>query len=157
MIAWTLQNYGAYCVDDAARSVYSIATETGPDGAVTSQFQAAWGLPFVSGVRDTAWARDIATIFAHLDVVDNNSPATIGGGGARLQPFAPPFSAIIATSAQTSAGAPTLLVDELWLPGAEAPYLPDAGMWQPAATAWLTRSNSLSSAARGPPSYQLLS
>jgi hypothetical protein len=89
MIAWTLQNYGAYVVDDAARSVYSISTETGPSGSVASQFQAAWGFPFVSGVNDTAWARDIATIFGHLAVVDNNSPSTVGGGGAPMQPYAP--------------------------------------------------------------------
>jgi hypothetical protein len=92
MIAWTLQNYGAYCVDDAARSVYAIATETGSSGSVTNQFQSAWGYSFVTGVNDTPWARDMATIFAHLDVVANNSPATIGGGGTRLQPYAPALS-----------------------------------------------------------------
>jgi hypothetical protein len=155
MIAWTLQNYGAYCVDDAARSVNSIATEVGPKGAVTSQFQAAWGVPFVSGVGDTPWARDMATIFAHLDVVDNNSPATIGGPGARLQPYAPPFSKIHTASAQTAAVAPIVLVVELWLPSAQAPSLPVA-LWEPAATAVPARSNRLSSAARGPPSFQLL-
>jgi hypothetical protein len=102
MIAWTLQNYGAYCVDDAARSVYSIATELGPAGAVTNQFQQAWGFPFVSGVGDTPWARDLATIFAHLDVVDNNSPLTVGGAGPRLQPYAPPFTAVRASSTFTT-------------------------------------------------------
>lgn len=91
MIAWTLQNYGAYVVDDAARSVYAIATETGPTGSVATQFQSAWGFPFVTGVNDTPWARDIATIFAHLVVVDNNSPTTVGGGGTPLQPYAPAF------------------------------------------------------------------
>jgi len=101
MIAWTLQNYGAYCVDDAARSVYTIATELGPAGAVTDQFQQAWGYSFVSGVGDTPWARDIATIFAHLDVVDNNSPVTVGGAGPRLQPPAPPFTAVRVSTATT--------------------------------------------------------
>lgn len=155
MIAWTLQNYGAYCVDDAARSVNSIATETGSNGAVINQFQAAWGFPFVSGVNDTAWARDIASIFAHLDVVDNNSPTTIGGGGARLQPYPPVFGRISTASVQTSAVAPIVLVDELWLPAAGASSLPVAA-WEAAAATLPARSNGLSSAARGPPSGPLL-
>jgi hypothetical protein len=111
MIAWTLQNYGAYCVDDAARSVYSIATELGPAGAVTSQFQQAWGYSFVSGVGDTPWARDIATIFAHLAVVDNNSALTVGGAGPRLQPTAPPFTAALAASTATTGWATATFAD----------------------------------------------
>jgi hypothetical protein len=157
MIAWTLQNYGAYCVDDTGRSVYSIATETGPKGAVTDQFRSAWGFPFVSGANDTAWARDVATIFAHLDVVDNNSPATIGGAGARLQPYAPRFYKISTGSAGlTAAVATTVLVDELGLPAAEVPYLPVAGSFEPGTTVLPAGNNRLSSAARGPPGPLLL-
>jgi len=107
MIAWTLQNYGAYCVDDAARSVFSIATELGPAGAVTTQFQQGWGYPFSSGVKDSPWAKDIATIVANLAVVDNNSPASIGGGGTPRQPYAPPFSAVGTVAAVTALAANT--------------------------------------------------
>ncbi len=32
MLAWTLQNYGAYVADNTARSVFSIETEDGPSG-----------------------------------------------------------------------------------------------------------------------------
>jgi pyruvate/2-oxoglutarate dehydrogenase complex dihydrolipoamide acyltransferase (E2) component len=107
MIAWTLQNYGAYCVDDAARSVFSIATELGPAGAVSTQFQQGWGYPFSSGVKDTPWAKDIATIVANLAVVDNNSPISIGGGGTPRQPYAPPFSALATVAAVTAPGSNT--------------------------------------------------
>ncbi len=152
MIAWTLQNYGAYCVDDAARPVFSIATETGPAGAVVDQFQAGWGYSFVTGAGDTAWARDIATIFAHLDVVANNSPAAVGGGGVRRQPLAPPFFTAAVASAQLAAGAPrAVLIDELWQGTAAAPLAPLPGAWDPLATALLGRTEILMGVGRDPP------
>ncbi len=149
MIAWTLQNYGAYCVDDAGRSVFSIATELGPAGAVTDQFQRSWGSPFVSGVGDTPWARDIATIFAHLDVVDNNSPVTVGGGGARLQALAPPFSVAQAASTSLTGSVAPTLADWAWAPvQAQVPML---AAWQVPPLAVLTRWAAEQPAARGPP------
>jgi hypothetical protein len=90
-LCWTFLNYGAYVFNDAGRSIYSIATENGPDGPVTDEFQSVWGFPFVTGLNDTAWQRDIAMIFANLAVIDNNLSMSIGGGGAPLQPLAPPI------------------------------------------------------------------
>jgi len=92
MLAWTLQNYGAYIADNTTRSVFSIETELSPAGSVVTQFQQTWGYalqaPAGSG---TPWSHDINVILAHLAVVANNSPATIGGGGSPLQPLAPPI------------------------------------------------------------------
>lgn len=85
MIAWTLQNFGGYVANDTASSTYSIVTELGPDGDAAAQFEATWGFPFTSQLNDTPWSRDIATIVAHLAVVNNNAPSYIGGGGAALQ------------------------------------------------------------------------
>ena len=92
MLAWTLQNYGAYVADNTARSVFSIETEDGPDGSVVSQFQQTWGYPFQAPAGDgTPWSHDINVIIANLAVVANNGPLSVGGGGTPLQPLAPPI------------------------------------------------------------------
>ncbi len=92
MLAWTLQNYGAYVVDDAARSVFAVCTEEGPSGSMVAQFQQAWGFPFEAPAgTGTPWSHDISAIFSHLAVVANNGPSSIGGGGTPLQPLAPPI------------------------------------------------------------------
>jgi hypothetical protein len=92
MLAWTLQNYGAYVVDNAARSVFSIETEDGPNGSVVNQFQQTWGYPFQAPAgSDTPWSHDINVIIANLAVVANNGPLSVGGGGTPLQPLAPPI------------------------------------------------------------------
>jgi hypothetical protein len=93
MLAWTLQNYGAYVADNTARSVVSLATEDGPSGSVVDQFQSTWGFPFQAPAGDgTPWSHDINVILSHLDVVANNGPDTVGGGGVPLQPLAPPIN-----------------------------------------------------------------
>ena len=50
-------------------------------------------LPFeTASVNGTdPWSQDIATIFAHLDIVTNNGPTSIGGGGTPLAPLLPPL------------------------------------------------------------------
>jgi len=92
MLAWTLQNYGAYIADNTTRSVFSIETEVSPAGSVVTQFQQTWGYPFQAPAGSgTPWSHDINLILAQLAVVANNSPVTIGGGGAPLQPLPPPI------------------------------------------------------------------
>jgi hypothetical protein len=92
MLAWTLQNYGAYIADNTARSVFSIETEESPSGSVVTQFQQTWGYPFQAAAgSSTPWSHDINVILANLAVVANNGPASIGGGGTPLQPLAPPI------------------------------------------------------------------
>ena len=151
MIAWTLQNYGAYCVDDAGRSVNSIATELGPDGSVTDQFQKTWGVPFVSGVNDTPWARDIASIFAHLAVVDNNSPTSIGGGGTLLQSYAPPYSAIGTASSPPLLSTAAVLADQVSAPNGNLALTVGGRAPQPTTPVLLVRRDVTPAFARGPP------
>ena len=92
MLAWTLQNYGAYVADNTARSVFSIETEDSPSGSVVNQFQQTWGYAFQAPAGSgTPWSHDINLILANLSVVANNGPASIGGGGSPLQPLAPPI------------------------------------------------------------------
>ena len=89
MLAFTLQNYGAYVVDDTAWAVYAICVELGPDGDFTQQFQSDWGFTMTPSSKSAPWARDMDRLFGALSVVDNNTAASPGGGGAPLQPPAP--------------------------------------------------------------------
>ena len=91
-IAWTLQNYGAYIVDDTFGAGFSIAVEVGPDGHLEDQFRQDYGYRFEARVRDNSpWVRDIQRLVAALYVVDNNSASSIGGGGTPRQPLAAPL------------------------------------------------------------------
>ena len=88
-LAWTLQNYGAYLVDDTAWAATAICTEQGPNGNFTDQFQSDWGYTIDTNGTTGAFAVDMAKVIAALNVVDNNSATSIGGGGTPLQPLAP--------------------------------------------------------------------
>jgi hypothetical protein len=108
MLAWTLQNYGAYIVDDTGTPAFAINVENGPDGSFRTQFKADWGFEFEQRVRDnTPWVRDMQRIVRALNVVKNNSATTIGGGGIPLQPLAPelvPPSSVTSWKSVTDAG-----------------------------------------------------
>lgn len=89
-LAWTLQNYGAYVVDDTFSPGVAISVEDGPDGSFVSQFESEFGIKFKQDkADDTAWVRDMKRILKLLEVVDNNSSQSPGGPGNRLQPLAP--------------------------------------------------------------------
>jgi hypothetical protein len=90
-LAWTLQNYGAYLVDDTAWSATAICIEHGPAGSFAQQFQADYGFAFDTRGTTGSFATDVATLVAALSVVDDNGPSTLGGGGTPLQPLAPPL------------------------------------------------------------------
>lgn len=91
-LAWTLQNYGAYVVDDTFAPGFDINVEDGPDGSVRRQFRADWGFDMDQRViQATPWVRDIQKLVRALHVVDNNRPSRIGGGGTPRQPLAPPI------------------------------------------------------------------
>ena len=93
LLAWTLQNYGAYIVDSSGGPGYNIATEEGPNGSFLAQFEADWKFKFAGRVFfNTPWVRDIQRLFSNLHVVSNNGPESIGGGGTPRQPLAVPFS-----------------------------------------------------------------
>jgi len=92
-LAWTLQNYGAYIVDDTWGPGFALNGENGPDGSLRTQFQADYGY----GIEQwtpvaVAWSRDIQRLMGALYVVNNNDQTSIGGGGTPLQPLAPEFS-----------------------------------------------------------------
>jgi hypothetical protein len=82
-LAWTLQNYGAYVVDDTSWDADAFDAQSG----VGSEFEATYGMPMEAS--SGTWLDDVMKLFAALSVVDNNSPTSIGGGGTPLQPLAP--------------------------------------------------------------------
>jgi hypothetical protein len=89
-LAWTLQNYGAYIVDDTYAPGFDLNVEDGPDGSVREQFKADWGFDMMQRLnQDTPWVRDIRKLVRALHVVRNNSARSIGGGGVPRQPLAP--------------------------------------------------------------------
>jgi hypothetical protein len=92
-LAWTLQNYGAYIVDDTYAPGFDFSIEEGPGGSKSAEFQADYGYAFAQRIglpgSRSAWTQDIMILVANLYVVSNNSSSSIGGGGTPLQPLAP--------------------------------------------------------------------
>jgi hypothetical protein len=89
-IAWTLQNYGAYVVDDTSGPSFAFNAENGPGGNMRTQFRADYGQDFeVYASSANAWSRDVQRIRQALSVVDNNGPSSVGGGGTPRQPLLP--------------------------------------------------------------------
>ncbi|MFL5814061.1 MAG: hypothetical protein ACJ763_10835 [Bdellovibrionia bacterium] len=91
-IAWTLQNYGGYIVDDTYAAGFFFSTEAGPAGRKVDEFQNDYGYAFLQRVTSAStspWLRDIQRIVKALQVVSNNSATSIGGGGTPRQPLAP--------------------------------------------------------------------
>jgi hypothetical protein len=89
-LAWTLQNYGAYVVDDTWGPNFAINAETGPDGSIRTQVKADYNIDIETwNPGGSAWSRDIQRLMQALYVVNNNSATSIGGGGTPRQPLAP--------------------------------------------------------------------
>jgi len=98
MLAWTLQNYGAYIVDSRSGPGFDFSIEDGAAGSKADEFQADYGYPFdgrlgymTLGTAQAQWVSDIRLIIDYLRVVSNNSPTSVGGGGTPLQLLAPAF------------------------------------------------------------------
>eukprot|EP01012_Entosiphon_sulcatum_P011483 TRINITY_DN16994_c0_g1_i1.p1 TRINITY_DN16994_c0_g1~~TRINITY_DN16994_c0_g1_i1.p1 ORF type:complete len:371 (+),score=28.66 TRINITY_DN16994_c0_g1_i1:24-1115(+) len=101
-LAWTLQNYGGYIVDDAAWSVYQVCFEYGPSGWVADEFEKAYGFTLQQPhTTNNSWTRDMDRIFLSLSVVDNWDETTYNrvaasnggegaGGGSPLQSWIAP-------------------------------------------------------------------
>ncbi len=97
ILARTLQRYGAYIVDGTGWSTAAFAVEWGPNGRVKDEFEQVWGFPMVGHRKavdgpQLAFLEDMETIYAALNVVNDNAPANTGGAGERLAPWAPPFT-----------------------------------------------------------------
>jgi hypothetical protein len=102
MLAWTLQNYGAY-VTDTGGGALGFYGEAGPDVfqgntmGFLAAFGAAWHMPFRAVVGWTKqygngtfpFGDDINTIGRALRVVVNNGPNSVGGGGDPRVPRTP--------------------------------------------------------------------
>jgi hypothetical protein len=92
-LAWTLQNYGAYIVDDTYAAGFDLQVEEGPDGSVREQFKKDYGFDMLQRVNNkTPWMRDMQRLAQALHVVNNNGPTSIGGGGTPRQPLAAPIA-----------------------------------------------------------------
>ncbi|MCX6309442.1 MAG: Ig-like domain-containing protein [Bacteroidia bacterium] len=94
MLAQALQDYGGYVVDDTGWDVFAIETEFSPSGRFRDIFKQNWGYDFVvsmSQATTTPWGRDVVKIYKALNIIDNNSATSIGGGGVLRQEMAPPF------------------------------------------------------------------
>jgi hypothetical protein len=79
---FALQNYGGYIADDTLWDAHAIATEQGTNEEFASHYH--YNFESDSG----AFHDDINKLFQALQIVDNNTPENIGGGGKPLQPLA---------------------------------------------------------------------
>jgi hypothetical protein len=126
-LAWTLQKYGAYIVDDTWGPAFGFCAEQSNAGAIDAQFFADYGMALVDRViHNTPWMRDNQRLCVALRVVSNNTAATIGGGPTsdtvnRLAPMACPFD--YPGSGNTCT--PSLVAAKVVL---EAPYNPTTGL-----------------------------
>jgi hypothetical protein len=80
-----LQDYGAYVVDDSGWDAHYFALEEG----VRGEFRNTYGYKF--GGNQGAFYEEVMKLFQALQIVDNNSSNSIGGGGKPRAPLAPPF------------------------------------------------------------------
>jgi hypothetical protein len=128
-IAWTLQNYGAYVVDDTYGPSFALEAEKGPGGNVRTQFQSDYGMNFeVTASAPNPWSQDIQRIRTVLAAVNNNSPTSIGGGGTPRQPLLPELTPPSSTApAATAATAPATTVTTAPGPVTTSPGAPGAG------------------------------
>lgn len=89
-LAWTLQHFGAYIVDDTYSPGFGISVQDGPEGSFIEQFEKEYGYSFTQkAASNNPWRKDMQLLIAALHVVDDNSQATVGGSGERLTWMAP--------------------------------------------------------------------
>lgn len=78
-----LQDYGAYISDDTAWDAYDLCVERG----VPEEVADAYGYSMIG--ETGAFVEEMKRMISALMIVDNNSPAAIGGGGKLRRPMAP--------------------------------------------------------------------
>ena len=79
-ILFVLQHYGAYITEDAGWDVFDFIIQEG----VEQEFEQAYGFSMKSDI----WETEILKIAEVLQVIANNGPQRVGGGGTPLQPLA---------------------------------------------------------------------
>ena len=82
---YALQNYGAYVVDSAGWDAHYFAVEKG----VLEEFRKTLGYDFQG--TSGKFYEDFMKLFQALQIVDNNGPQSIGGGGTPRVALAPPL------------------------------------------------------------------
>ncbi|MBA3923047.1 MAG: hypothetical protein H0X31_15670, partial [Nostocaceae cyanobacterium] len=75
-----------YIVDDAGWDAHYFTIENG----VKEEFRSAFGYDFESTSGN--FYEDVMQLFQALNIVDNNGPDNVGGGGTPRAPLAPPIS-----------------------------------------------------------------
>ncbi|NBD32138.1 MAG: hypothetical protein GVY17_03995 [Cyanobacteria bacterium] len=85
---YALQDYGAYVVDDTAWDVTAFNLQKG----VKDEFEQTYGYQFGTNDANSQWFQEYYALVESLHLVTNNSSSTIGGGGSRVAPLAPPFA-----------------------------------------------------------------
>jgi hypothetical protein len=124
-IAWTLQNYGAYVVDDTYGPSFALNAENGPGGTMRTQFRSDYGMDFeVYASSANAWSRDLQRLRTVLAAVDNNGPGSVGGGGTPRQPLLPELVAPATAAAPTSPTAPATAESAAPVPVTSSPAVP---------------------------------
>ena len=81
---FTLQNYGAYFTEDAAWDTWDLIVERDAE----LEFKQTYGF----SMRSATWREEINRLMPALQVVVNNGPDSVGGGGEPRQPTAPPVA-----------------------------------------------------------------
>lgn len=96
-LATAFRDYGAYLVDDTAWDVHGISVD---QRMLTS---GEWP----SGAQTTFHAQ-VQKLFTQLSVVDNNTAASVGGGGTPRAPLAPCFADDVACLGTAVTASPTV-------------------------------------------------
>lgn len=86
-IVAALRDYGAYVPDDTAWDAADLCVEAG----VPEEVEATFGYRLTG--RDGPFVAEMRRIVTALSIVDNNGPASIGGGGVPRRPPASPLKA----------------------------------------------------------------
>lgn len=85
-----LLDYGGYIVDDTASDSAAICMEAAVNEELRVAYNVSMAYPGGLGPGHALYS-DLVSIFQALAVVDNNGPASIGGGGAPRRPPAAPL------------------------------------------------------------------
>jgi hypothetical protein len=79
-----LQDYGTYFAEDAHWDTWDLVVERDAE----KEFEQAHGF----SMKSETWRDEVNRLVIALQVIDNNGPQSIGGGGRPRQPLAPPFT-----------------------------------------------------------------
>jgi len=83
-----LQDYGAYVVGNSG----SDAVLLGFEALAVADFERTYGYqPESEEPGSEAWSADVRKMVQSLQLIANNGPSSVGGGGAPRRELAPPF------------------------------------------------------------------